>query len=294
MKNIKIPLVIIAIVVLFILGSSTFFIVPQIKDAIVLQFGRAVEIYTKPGLKMKIPFIQEVSYFDNRLLHFNLPAVEVNTNDQKPFVVDLYVRYRINNDLTFLKTVGPDVNLVKNRLQTIVLDYMQEVIGRFPPELMRSSKRSEVMHEIYLKVKEAGKRYGIDIVDLRIIRVDLPRETAEAVFNRMESERVQAAKLIRAGGEEAGATIKAKADRERTVILSEATKQADILRGEGQGEAAAIYTKSFSKDKTFYELLRSLDAYEAALQGDDTTMVIDPKNTEFFRYFEPITKANSK
>lgn len=290
MKIFKTPIIMIALAITFIIGSSTLFIVPQFKSAIVLQFGRAVDIHTAPGLKLKLPFIQEVIQFDNRLLHFNLPAVEVNTNDQKPFVVDLYVRYRIQDNLDFLKTVGADINLVENRLQTIVLDFMQEVIGRFPPELMRSSKRAEVMHEIYLKVREVSRKFGIDVVDLRIIRADLPKETGEAVFNRMESERVQAAKLIRAEGEEAGAKIRAGADRDRTVILAKATKEAETLKGEGQAEASATYAKAYSKDPNFYELLRSLDAYEEALPADNTTIVIDPRNTEFFKYFSPVQK----
>ena len=290
MKKLALPLMVIVGAALLILASSTFFIVPQTKSALVLQFGKVIKIHTEPGFKVKMPFVQEVIRYDNRLLAFNLPAFEVNASDQKRYVVDLYVRYKISDPLQFYRSIGVDIALVEQRLTGIVLDNMQEVIARFPPEVMRSSKRSEIMREIYDRVRTTSGKYGINVIDVRIIRADLPKENGEAVFNRMESERVQAAKHIRAQGEEAAATIRAQADRDSAVILSEAQKTAEILRGEGEALATKIYATAYNKDRHFYEVYRSLDAYVTALTPESTTMILSPKDSDFFKYFSATTK----
>jgi HflC protein len=290
MKKLALPLILISGAVLFVLASSTLFIVPQTKSALVLQFGKVVTIHQEPGLKVKLPFVQDVIKYDNRLLAFDLPAFEVNASDQKRYVVDLYVRYKISDPLQFYKSIGVDIALVEQRLTGIVLDNMQEVIARFPPEAMRSSKRSEIMQEIYGKVKVASEKYGITVIDVRIIRADLPKENSEAVFNRMESERVQAAKHIRAQGEEAAATVRAQADRDRTVILAEARKAAEILRGEGEAIATKIYADAYNKDRRFYEVYRSLDAYINSLTPETTTMILSSKDSDFFKHFSVTTK----
>src|SRR5262249_35495269 len=244
----------------------------QTESALVLQFGESKEAYTQPGLKAKIPFIQEVIFYDNRLLHYNFPALEVNAADQKRLVVDLYARYRIVDILRFYRTIGQDSHLVDKRLSGIVLDTMQQIIGRIPLSYMLSEKRAGIMKQIHEHTRETAKEFGINVIDVRIIRVDLPRENSEAIFNRMESERIQEAKLFRAEGDELNQGIRAEADRERTIILAEAQKKSDILRGEGEGEATRIYADAYNKDRNFYRFYRSLLAYENIFKPGDTSL----------------------
>ncbi|MBN9343414.1 MAG: HflC protein [Caedibacter sp. 38-128] len=278
-----IPSFILGVSLILLTASSSLFTLHQTKKALVLQFGELVKIHDTPGLKVKIPVIQDVIFFDRRLLDYNLPVIEVNAGDQKRMVVDLYVRYIINDVLVFYKTVGT-LEGVQNRLGKIVPDIMQEVIGRVPLSEMLSSNRAKIMEEIFRKVRDSAKNFGIDVRDVRIIRADLPKENSEAIFNRMESERRQEAKQFRAEGDEQAQGIRAKADRERTLILAQARKKSEILRGEGEAEAARIYADSFSQDTDFFEFYRSMDAYQKAMKPEDTTFVLSP-SSEFFRFF---------
>jgi len=278
-----IPSFILGVSLILLTASSSLFTLHQTKKALVLQFGELVKIHDTPGLKVKIPVIQDVIFFDRRLLDYNLPVIEVNAGDQKRMVVDLYVRYIINDVLVFYKTVGT-LEGVQNRLGKIEPDIMQEVIGRVPLSEMLSSNRAKIMEEIFRKVRDSAKNFGIDVRDVRIIRADLPKENSEAIFNRMESERRQEAKQFRAEGDEQAQGIRAKADRERTLILAQARKKSEILRGEGEAEAARIYADSFSQDTDFFEFYRSMDAYQKAMKPEDTTFVLSP-SSEFFRFF---------
>ncbi|MBN9412685.1 MAG: protease modulator HflC [Candidatus Paracaedimonas acanthamoebae] len=274
---------ILGVILIFLAVSNSLFTLHQTKKALVLQFGELVKVHDTPGLKVKIPVIQDVIFFDRRLLDYNLPVIEVNAGDQKRMVVDLYVRYIINDVLVFYKTVGT-LEGVQNRLGKIVPDIMQEVIGRVPLSEMLSSNRAKIMEEIFRKVRDSSKNFGIDVRDVRIIRADLPKENSEAIFNRMESERRQEAKQFRAEGDEQAQGIRAKADRERTLILAQARKKSEILRGEGEAEAARIYANAFSQDTDFFKFYRSMDAYQKVMTPEDTTLVISP-SSEFFRYF---------
>lgn len=278
-----IPSLILGVSLILLTASSSLFTLHQTKKALVLQFGELVKIHDTPGLKVKIPVIQDVIFFDRRLLDYNLPVIEVNAGDQKRMVVDLYVRYIINDVLVFYKTVGT-LEGVQNRLGKIVPDIMQEVIGRVPLSEMLSPNRAKIMEEIFRKVRDSSRNFGIDVRDVRIIRADLPKENSEAIFNRMESERRQEAKQFRAEGDEQAQGIRAKADRERTLILAQARKKSEILRGEGEAEAARIYADSFSQDPDFFEFYRSMDAYQKAMKPEDTTFVLSP-SSEFFRFF---------
>ncbi|MGI4850527.1 MAG: protease modulator HflC [Janthinobacterium lividum] len=264
--------------------TSSFFIVDQAENALVLQFGKMVRVIETPGLKMKIPFIQEVKFFDRRLLTYNLPVIEVNAGDQKRMVVDLYVRYRITDVLTFFKKVTTKEGL-QNRLGKIMPDIMQEVIGRAPLSEMLSDHRIKIMNEIQKKAQASVKSFGVYIEDVRIIRADLPAENSEAIFNRMESERRQEAKQFRAEGDEQAQIIRAKADRDRTIILAEGRKKSEILRGQGDAEATKIYAEAFGQDAEFAGFYRSMMAYGEALGGSETTFVLSPHNS-FFKYME--------
>tara|TARA_R110002095_G_scaffold80982_1_gene70253 strand:- start:2935 stop:3825 length:891 start_codon:yes stop_codon:yes gene_type:complete len=290
MKKIALPFFVIIGFGLLMVLSGTLFTVEQTERALVLQFGKVMKQHQDPGLKIKMPFIQDVIFFDNRLLHFNLPALEVNAADQKRLVVDLYVRYRITNVLTFYKTIGQDVRSVQNRLSGIVLDNMQEVIARFPLADMLSPKRSSIMEEIHEKVRLASERFGIEVKDVRIIRADLPKENSDAIFTRMESERVQEAKQFRAEGDEQAQIIRAQAERDRTVLLAEATKQGNLLRGEGEALATKTYADAYNKDRYFYEVYRSLLAYKRSMKPQDTTIILDPKESDFLKHFGALKK----
>ena len=262
-------------VALLILVSSSFFIVNQTENAM-------VHVVETPGLKLKMPFIQDVKFFDRQLLTYNLPVIEVNAGDQKRMVVDMYLRYRITDVLTFFKNVGTKEGL-QNRLGKIMPDIMQEVIGRVTLSAMLSQNRANIMSEIQKKAQASAKAFGIDISDVRIIRADLPSENSEAIFNRMESERRQEAKQFRAEGNEQAQGIRAKAERERTVLIAEARKKSEILRGKGDSEATRIYAEAFGKDKDFFEFYRSMMAYKEALGDQTTTLVLSPISS-FFRF----------
>ncbi|MDP4840282.1 MAG: protease modulator HflC [Alphaproteobacteria bacterium] len=290
MKKIALPFFVIVGIAFLMVLSGTLFTVQQTERALVLQFGKIVRQYQEPGLKIKMPFVQDVIFFDNRLLHFNLPALEVNAADQKRLVVDLYVRYRITDVLTFYKTIGQDVRSVENRLSGIVLDNMQEVIARFPLADMLSPKRSSIMEEIHDKVRMTSERFGIEVKDVRIIRADLPKENSEAIFTRMESERIQEAKQIRAEGDEQAQIIQSQADRDRTVLLAEATKTGNLLRGEGEALATKTYADAYNKDRYFYEIYRSLLAYKRTMKPQDTTIILDPKESDFLKHFWALKK----
>ena len=290
MKKIALPFFTVIGLGLLLILSGTFFTVLQTERALVLQFGRVMQQYNDPGLKIKVPFIQDVIFFDNRLLHFNLPALEVNAADQKRLVVDLFVRYRITDVLTFYKTVGQDIQSIENRLSGIVLDNMQEVIARFPLSDMLSPKREAIMEEIHKKVMATAARFGIEVKDVRIIRADLPRENSEAIFKRMESERVQEAKQFRAEGDEKAQVIRAQAEKNRTIIIAESRKQADIIVGTGEAEATKIYADAYDRDRKFYEISRSFIAYKNTLKPSDTTLVIDPANSAFLDHFNALKR----
>ncbi len=290
MKKIALPFfAIVAFGILMVL-SGTLYTVMQTERALVLQFGKVVKQVKEPGLKLKVPFVQEVLFFDNRLLHFNLPALEVNAADQKRLVVDLFVRYRITNVLTFYKTIGKNVRGVENRLSGIVLDKMQEVIARFPLADMLSPKRTDIMNEIHKNVHDAAVKFGIEVKDVRIIRADLPRENSKAIFDRMESERVQEAKQFRAEGDEQAQFIRAQAEKDRTIILAKATRKANILQGEGEAIATKTYADAYNMDAKFYEIYRSLLAYKRSFKAKDTTLVISPENSKFLKHFNALNR----
>ncbi len=269
-----------------ILGLSSVFIVHETQKALVLQFGKLVKVHDKSGLKFKLPFIQSVVYYDRRLQGYNLPQLEVTAGDQKRIVVDLYARYVIQDPHLFYKRIGAgDPRLIEARLSAIVSASIRTVLGRYPLTTLLSKERTEVMSQIYDEVKNAATDLGVSVEDVRIVRADLPQENSEAVYRRMESDRIRIAKRIRATGEEKSQKIKADADREKIVLLAKAKEEAQKMRGEGDAKAIKIYADAFGKDPKFFEFYRSMEAYEKALNSDNTTFVLAP-DSEFFKYFE--------
>jgi membrane protease subunit HflC len=265
-----------------ITAFSGFFTVHQTQQALVLQLGSPVRLVRAPGLDFKIPFVQNVEYFDRRILDLDPPVQEVILSDQKRINVDAFARYRIIDALEFRKRAGSDANFRQvfgNRLNAA----LRAEIGKIFLADMLTKKRAEVMSVITTQMKSQAAEFGTEVVDVRIGRTDLPDETAQSVYNRMRSDRVAYSSQLRAEGEEQKLKIQALADRDRTIILAEAQRKSEILRGQGEGERNRILGLAFSKDVEFFDFYRSMEAYGEAL-GEGTTMVLSP-DSDFFRFF---------
>lgn len=267
---------------LVVVAMSALFTVHQAHQALVLQFGAPVRVIQEPGLKVKIPFIQNVVYFDKRLLDFDADAQEVIMADQKRLVVDAFARYRIVDPLQFFQAVTNEANM-RARLAAIVNSSLRNVLGSVPFSTVLTARRAELMQQISQSVVNETRSFGVEVVDVRIMRADLHPDNSAAIFERMKTERDREAKQERAEGQETSQRIRAEAERDRTVVLADANRQSSILRGQGDGEATRIFADAFNRDPEFYAFYRSLQAYQKAL-GEGTTMVLSP-DSEFFRFF---------
>jgi len=274
---------VIAGVTAIVLYSSAY-VVTQVEQVLVLQFGEPQRVVQDPGLKFKVPLVQDVTYFDKRLLDLDMPEQEVTLGDNKRLIVDAYSRYRIENPLRFYQAVRTEFQ-AENRLDDIINSRLRSVLGNKTLEQVLSSQRTSIMESIQVQVQEEAKALGIDVIDVRIRRADLPQQTSARIFERMISERVQAAKLIRAEGEEIYQQIVANADKEKVVILSEAERESQSIKGKGDAEAYRIYARAFNKDPEFFAFYRSLEAYKKSLKPEGTTFVLSP-DSDFFRYFD--------
>ena len=268
---------------------GSMFTVHQTQQALVLELGKFKRTITEPGLKFKIPLLQNIVYYERRVLEVDPPKEQVILSDQKRIDVDAYLRYRITDPLKFFQTVR-DERVAASRLGNVVNSTLREVLGNRSLLTVLSKDRDEIMSEIKSKVNKVAGPLGITIVDVRIRRADLPEQAAQAVFARMRSEREREAREARAQGFEKGQRIRASADRERTVLIAEAEKESEITRGAGDKLSYRIAADAYSQDPEFYRFYRSMQAYRNALQGDDTTMVLSP-DSEFFRYFGSIGKS---
>jgi membrane protease subunit HflC len=273
----------IVVIVLGIIISDTLFTVQQTKQALVLEFGKPVNVITSPGLKVKVPFIQNVVEYDRRVLEFDPAAEELILSDQKRLKVDVYVRYKITDPLRFYQTVLGEEG-VRARLSSVVNSVLRGVLGNATLATVLSEDRVRIQADMQEQVNASVKDFGVQVVDVRLRRADLPDQAAQAVFARMRSEREREARDFRAQGYERAQQIRASADRERTVLLAEAQRQADITRGEGDRENVRITADAYGRDADFYRFYRSMQAYRESLRNDDTTMVLSP-DSDFFRYF---------
>jgi modulator of FtsH protease HflC len=274
-----------------ILLDSSLFIVEQTESALVLQFGQPRREVHTPGLWVKRPFVENVVFYDNRVLDFEPPPEEVIVSDQKRLVVDSYARYRIVDPLLFYQTVGTEEG-VRARLAAIVNGSLRRVLGNVTLSDILSVKRAGIMIQIRDEVAQEAKNFGITVVDVRLRRADLPEENSEAIYARMKSERQQQAAQYRGEGAEAAQTVRANAERERTVILAEAQRDAQRVRGDGDAQAIKIYADAYGKDKAFFAFYRSLQAYRAALVDKNTSFVLSP-DTSFFRFFSGVSGTGS-
>ncbi|MCG5239810.1 protease modulator HflC [Azospirillum doebereinerae] len=271
------------IVVLGVVLTSSVFTVNEAQQALVLQFGEPRRVIREPGLKFKIPFIQEVRILDRRVLDLDPPVEQVILADQKRLDVDAFARYRIHDPLRFYQTAGTEA-IAETRMNATVNSALRRVLGNVTVLAVLSDERAKIMNDIKLQVNAEAQRFGIEIVDVRIRRADLPEETSQSIFSRMRSEREREAAEARAQGQEQAQQIRSRAERERTVIVAEAQRDSQILRGEGDNTALKLIAEATAQDPEFYGFYRSLEAYRKTLNKDDTTMVLSPTG-EFFRYF---------
>ena len=273
----------IIVLLLAFVAYQSVFVVHQAQQAMVLQFGDPVAQYTLPGLKFKTPFVQHVRLFEKRVLDLDPPPEEVILSDQKRIVVDVFARYRITNVLKFYRTLGTE-DQASLRLNYIANSTTRSVLGNATLTDLLSDKRASLMASVKNSVNAAVSYMGIEMVDVRIGRADLPAQTSQAIFQRMRTEREREAAEFRAEGQELAQAIRSKADRDRTVLLAEADRQSQVLRGDGDRAAIEIYAKAYQKDPQFYSFYRSLEAYRKGLGDGTATMVLTP-DSEFFRTF---------
>jgi modulator of FtsH protease HflC len=324
--------ILLVVVIFLAIGGvmNSFFIVNQTHQALVLQFGKAVNVFTEAGLKFKVPFVDSVEFFDRRLLTVNADPKTVILKDQDRLIVDAYVTYRIKDPLRFYQAVRNEFTM-EQRLDKMLETSLREVLGREDLSTLLSPKRSQIMDDIRDNVsrlasgqglvvageeikKEEKARikvegnitdalpaeatlpegedsrkdragFGIEIVDVRIMRTDLPKETSDPIYNRMRSDRQKVAERFRAEGQKESQIIRSEADKERTIMLAEAEQKAAVMRGSGDGEATRIFAESFGKDPEFFDFYRSLQAYRTSFRKDDTTVILSPDDN-FLKYLQ--------
>jgi membrane protease subunit HflC len=292
MNKAKLIVVGIVVIVAGIVLYSSMFTVHETEQVLVLQLGKFQRVIKQPGLHFKMPFVQNIVSYERRVLEADPPKEQVILSDQKRLDVDAYVRYRIADPLKFFQSVT-DERLAASRLGNVVNSTLRRVLGNVTLLTVLSGERAKVMSDIRIAVNEVAHPLGIEIIDVRLRRADLPEQAAQAVFARMRSEREQEAREARAQGFEKAQRIRAGADREKTVLLAEAEKESEITRGAGDKLSYRISAQAYSQDPEFYGFYRSMQAYRNALRGEDTTMVLSP-DSEFFRYFGTFGKRTMR
>ena len=272
------------------IAYSSVFVVDERQKALVLQFGQVSDVKEEPGLAFKLPFIQQVVRYDDRILSLDTMPLEVTPLDDRRLVVDAFARYRIINVVQFRQAVGTGgIVTAESRLQRILNAALREVLGSVTSNAVLSTDRIELMTRITESAKTESKGLGVEIVDVRIKRADLPTQNLAATFRRMQAERERMAADERARGQEAAQIVRAEADRKAVETVSEAKKEAEIIRGTADALTTKIFADAFGRDPEFYAFTRSLIAYEQSMTGSNTTMVISP-NSEFFDYIKESEK----
>ena len=280
-KKLKILLPIIG--VLAFISYTTLFTVNEIQQAIILQFGDPKRVIQKAGLNFKIPFVQNVVLLDKRILNLDTPSEEIIASDQKRLIVDAFARFKIKDPLKFYISVGNE-RVARSRLSTIINSRIRGVLGNEELATLVSKERGRLMDKITQDVNAEASKLGIEIIDVRIKRADLPQQNSEAVYRRMQTERLREAKEFRAEGAEIAQTVRSTADKEVTIILAEANKKSEILKGEGDGKRNKIFADAFGKDPNFFSFYRAMQSYEKSLIGGETSLILSP-DSEFFRFF---------
>ncbi|MFN7039245.1 MAG: protease modulator HflC [Alphaproteobacteria bacterium] len=264
--------------------SNSIYIVDERKQALVFQFGEVVKAEKEPGLHFKLPLIQTISYFDKRILNLVSDEKEVIAKDRKRLIINAFAKYRIIDPRQFYTTVRDESGL-RTRLNSILDPSLRQIIGEIPFSALLSDKRSEIMKKIEQQVNQQVKNFGIEVIDVRILRADLPKENSNAVYKRMQTDRDKEAKEFRAEGAEEAQRIKSRADKDRKVLIAEAQKQAEITRGEGDAISSKIFADTFNQDPEFFAFYRSLQAYKQVFDKSNTKLVISPTN-DFLKFFD--------
>jgi len=279
----KAPFIAIIIAAIIIIASQAFFTIDQTRYAMVVQLGKPVDTLKEPGLHFKTPFIQKVIYFDNRRLIYDARPSVIITKDKKNLVVDNYARWQIVDPLMYYRTVKNEVG-AQTRLDDIIFSNLREELGKRDLIEIVAGNRTELMHIVTTKTNEASKAYGISVLDVRIKRADLPPENERAVYERMRAEREREAKKYRSEGEERALVIRAVADKEKTIILSEATRKSQVLKGAADATATKLYAQAYSRDAQFFYFLKTMEAYKKTMSEKD--LLVTTPNSEFFRYMK--------
>jgi membrane protease subunit HflC len=276
----------VALIAIVVVIMSSIFIVDERNKALVLQFGRVVAVKEDPGLAFKLPLIQEVVYYDDRILSRDVDPIEVTPSDDRRLVVDAFARYRIADVNRFREAVGTGgVLTAESRLDGIMRNELREILGTVSSNEILSSDRALLMQQILAGARAKALEIGLDVVDVRLKRTDLPRQNLDATFARMRAEREREAADEIARGNEAAQRVRAQADRTQVEIVSEANREAEIIRGEADATRNAIFAEAYGADPEFFDFYRSLNAYRTALQGNNSTMVMAP-DSEFFNYLK--------
>jgi len=270
-----------SVAILVLLGLTTVFIVDEKEQVVILAFGKPVRTILEPGINMKVPFpFQEKIKFDDRLLEYDSPPEEILSKDKKSLIVDNYVRWKIVDPLQFLKTVQA-IPTALSRMDDIVYSELRRELGTHDMVEIITENREELMEKVTVASNRSTRDYGIEVVDVRIRRVDLPSQNEESIYARMDAERKRQANKFRSEGEEEAQKIRATTDRDKTIILADAYKQAERIRGEGDAKAVEVYADAYSADPKFYEFVRTLDAYKKII--DDKTMLVLPSDSRLFK-----------
>jgi membrane protease subunit HflC len=285
---IKSKALLIAAVLLLVLGASAVFQIQETETAIKLQLGKVQRADYEPGLHLKFPFVEQVLKFDKRVQTLDSASELYLTNEKKNVVVDSFVKWRISDPERFYTSVGGSPSRTNDRLSVVVQKRLKDEIGKRTLQQVVSGERGVIMDSLQTSARGQAADLGIEIIDVRIKRVDLPEKVSQSVYDRMSAERGQVAKLFRSEGEERARQIRAEAEREREVILAEAERDAEKLRGEGDGKSTEIYAAAYGRDKEFYSFYRSLQAYRRTFSNGSDVLLLDPKS-QFFRYFKNST-----
>lgn len=277
-------------IIVAVVGYSAIFTVYQTRQALVIRLGQPIRVVKEAGLHFKMPFVDNVVYMDNRILDLENPAQEVIASDQKRLVVDAFARYQIVDPLRFFQAIGT-VQGANAQLSQLLNSALRRVLGESSFQALVRDDRSALMGRIREQLDREAERYGINVVDVRIRRADLPEQNSQAVYQRMQTERQREAAEFRAQGAQRGQEIRSRADRDVTVLIADATSKAEQIRGEGDATRNSIFAEAFNRDVDFFSFYRSMQAYEAGLRSTDTRMVLKP-DSDFFRYFaNPSGKA---
>jgi len=274
------------IVIIFVIAvlAASLFTVDETEQVIITQLGKFMREIKEPGLKFRVPLIQAVHKFEARVLEYDAEAAKIITDDKKHLVIDNYARWKIVDPLKFYQTVGSETG-AQSRLDDIVFSELREELARHTLTEIVSVNRAQIMDRVTEQCSQKASDYGIDVIDVRIKRADLPQDVTHSVFDRMKAERQRIAKKYRSEGEEEAVKIRAQTDKEKTIILADSYMKAEKLKGEGDAEAIKIYAEAYKEDSEFYSFVRTLEAYGNSL-SEGTTLVL-PSDSEFFQYLSP-------